>query len=158
MITQLEALVDGAEGSYATVQDIRNLEHIMSSWPERKDTYLAVQEKEQSIIDRAMEFLHENQSFVEAKSVDSLMVDRCRRDITFTLRSYALGMLLQDEEMLKDRVIYWQKNILQAMGLQNNQGVKMVYKAICLELTAEQANLLKPYFKLGQDMIMSSSN
>jgi Phycobilisome protein len=156
MITQLEALVDGAEGSYATTQDIRSLEHLMSSWPERKDAYLAVQAKEKEIIEQAIKLLQENQTFTDAKPVDGLMLDRCRRDMTFSLRSYALGMLLQDEEMLKDRVIHWQKNILQAMDLHNYQGVKLVYKAICSELTPEQANLLKPYFKLGQDMIMSN--
>jgi hypothetical protein len=62
-------------------------------------------------------------------------------------------MLLQDKEMLKDRFIYWQKNVLQAMGLHHYQGVKFVLEALYLELPEEQADLFKPYFKLGQDMI-----
>ncbi len=151
MITLLETLVDGADGAYASKQDLRNLEHAMFSWSERKEAYLAVQDKEKLIIDRAITLLqpHEN------SPSDRAMVDRCRRDMTLTLRSYALAMLLQDEEMLKDRFLYWQKNILQAMGLQNHQGIRFLLESICLELPQAQANLFQPYFKLGQDTISS---
>ena len=156
MITLLETLVEGADGSYASKQDLRNLEHAMSSWAERKEAYLAVQANEQSIIDRAMTLIQANKTGPQNQAADKLTNEFCRRDITLALRYYALGMLLQDEEMLKDRFMYWQKNVLQAMGLHHYQGVKFVLDALCLELTDKQANLFKPYFKLGQDMIMSN--
>lgn len=155
MITLLEALVDGADGSYAEPQDLRKLEHAMFSWNERKVAYLAVQSQEKVIIDGAIKLIVSSQDF-QKHSMNELGIDRCRRDMTLTLRSYALAMLLQDEEMLKDRFIYWQKNILQAMHLSQYQGVKFVFESICIELPKEQANLLKPYFKVGQDMIMSN--
>jgi hypothetical protein len=156
MITLLEALVEGADGSYATKQDLRNLEHVMFSWAERKDAYLAVESSEKSIIDRAMILMQESKSFPDSKAIDQSRLDRCRRDLTLALRYYALGMLLQDEEMLKDRFIYWQKNVLQAMGLHHYYGVQFVLDSIFIELPKEQANLFKPYFKLGQDIIMSN--
>jgi hypothetical protein len=156
MITLLEALVEGADGSYASKQDLRNLEHVMFSWSERKEAYLAVQSKEKSIIDRAMTLIQSSQTFPDDRPIDELRIERCRRDITLALRYYALGMLLQDEEMLKDRFMYWQKNVLQAMGLHHYQGVKYVLESLYVELPKEHANLFKPYFKLGQDMIMSN--
>jgi Phycobilisome protein len=156
MITLLEAIVDGAEGAYASKQDLRNLEHSMFSWSERKTAYLAVQEKESTIIDRAMTAIQGNKTAPTDRSMDKATIERCRRDMTLTLRAYALGMLLQDEEMLKDRFIYWQTNVLKAMGLHHYQGVKFVLESICLELPSEQANLFKPYFKIGQDMMMSN--
>jgi hypothetical protein len=158
MITLLETLIEGAEGSYANAQDLRNLEHLMASWSERKDVYMAVQAKEIVIIDRAMVLLNESQISAGEKPIDKSRAELCRRDITLALRYYSLGMLLQDEEMLKDRFIYWQKNVIQAMGLHHYQGVKFVFKALCEELNKEQANLLKPYFKLGQSMIMTDLN
>jgi Phycobilisome protein len=158
MITLLETLIEGAEGTYANTQDLRSLEHLMSSWSDRKETYLAVEFNETKIIDRAMEMLHENQALPGNKPIEKSRIELCRRDITLALRYYSLGMLLQDEEMLKDRFIYWQKNVIQAMGLHHYQGVKFVFKAICEELSKEQANLLKPYFKLGQSMIMTDLN
>jgi Phycobilisome protein len=152
MITLLETLVDGADGSYASKQDIRNLEHVMSSWSERKEAYLSIEINEKSIIDRAIKSMEDSKVF-EDKAMNKLGVDRCRRDMILALRSYALGMLLQDEEMLKDRVLYWQTNILQAMGFRQYQGYKFLMESIYLELPKQQADLLKPYVKLAQDMI-----
>ena len=156
MITLLETLVDGADGAYASKQDLRNLEHVMFSWAERKEAYLAVQEKEKVIIDRAMTLIQSSKTAPSDWVMNPGTLNRCRRDITLALRAYALGMLLQDEEMLKDRFLYWQKSVLQAMGLHNYQGVKFVLESICIELPQEQADLFKPYFKLGQELIMSN--
>jgi hypothetical protein len=156
MLTLLENLVEGAEGTYVNSEDFRNFEHAMSSWAVRKEAYEAVQAKEQVIIDRALDLMHNDPSRTGNKSLSPAVLQLCRRDTTLALRYYALGMLLQDEEMLKDRFIYWQKNILRAMELHSYQGVKFVFEAICLELPKEQANLFRPYFKVGQDMIMSN--
>jgi hypothetical protein len=155
MITLLETLVEGAEGSYANLQDLNDLEHAMSSWSKRKEAYLAVQDKEKSIIDRAMILIQKSAASSDVQEIDEFTVDKCRRDITLALRYYALGMLLQDEEVLKDRFLHWQKNILQAMGLHHYQGVKFVLESIYIELPKEQANLFFPYFQLGHNMIMS---
>lgn len=156
MITLLETLVDSAEGSYASKQDLRNLEHAMFAWAERKEAYFAVQNNEKSIIDRAMKMIQESKTFPEDRPIDEVRIEKCRRDITIALRYYALGMLLQDEEMLKDRFLYWQKNVLQAMGLHHYQGVKFVLESLYIELPTDQANLFEPYFKLGHDTIMSN--
>jgi hypothetical protein len=156
MITLLETLVDGADGSYASSQDIRNLEHVMFAWADRKEAYLAVQNSEKSIIDRALVLMQTSTTFPGGK-LSAERLEKCRRDVTLALRYYSLGMLLQDEEMLKDRFIYWQKNILQAMGLHHYNGVQFVLESICVELPKEQANLFKPYFKIGQEMISSNN-
>ncbi len=155
MITLLETLVEGADGSYASKQDLRKLEHVMFSWAERKEAYLAIQSKETSIVDRTVKSMQASQAFQEYK-MNELGVDRCRRDLTLALRSYALGMLLQDEEMLKDRVLYWQTNILQAMGFRQYQGYKFLLESIYVELPKQQADLLQPYVKLAQDMIAAN--
>jgi hypothetical protein len=155
MITLLETLVDGADGGYASKQDLRKLEHAMSSWAERKEAYIAVQNHEKSIIDRAMTLMQDSNTFPDDRPIDEIRLDRCRRDVTLALRYYALGMLLQDEEMLKDRFLSWQRNVLQAMGLQHYQGVKFVLDSIYVELPKEQAHLFEPYFKLGHDTIMN---
>jgi hypothetical protein len=152
MITLLEELVERASGSYVERQDLNKLEHLMFAWADRKEAYLNVEHKEKSIIDLAMKLMQDSPDF-PSQEVKELTLSSCRRDLTLALRYYALGMLLQDKEMLKDRFIYWQKNVLQAMGLHHYQGVKFVLEALYLELPEEQADLFKPYFKLGQDMI-----
>ncbi|AFY95983.1 phycobilisome protein [Chamaesiphon minutus] len=152
MITLLEALVDGADGSYASKQDLRKLEHVISSWAERKEAYLAIEAKEKEILDRAIKAMEDSKIFQE-QAMNALGVDRCRRDMTLGLRAYSLAMLLQDEEMLKERFIHWQKNILQAMGFRHYQGYKFLLEAIYVELPQAHADLLKPYIKIAQDAI-----
>jgi Phycobilisome protein len=152
MITLLETLVDGADGSYASKQDIRKLEHVISSWTERKEAYLAIETKEKQILDRAIKAM-EDSKFFQQEEMNELGIDRCRRDMTLGLRAYSLAMLLQDEEMLKDRFIQWQKNILQAMGLRQYQGYKFLLEAVYVELSQPHADLLKPYIKIAQDAI-----
>ncbi len=156
MITLLEELVERASGSYADRQDLNKLEHLMFAWADRKEAYLNVENKEKLIIDLAMKLMQDSPDFPNQEVKESTL-SRCRRDLTLALRCYALGMLLQDKEMLKDRFIYWQKNILQAMGLHRYQGIKFVLEALYLELPEEQADLFKPYFKLGQDMINNTN-
>jgi Phycobilisome protein len=152
MITLLEELVERAAGSYAERQDLNKLEHLMFSWAERKEAYFNVQSKEKSIIDRAIQLMMDSPDF-PAKTANEEMLLRCRRDLTLALRYYSLGMLLQDKEMLKDRFLYWQKNILQAMGLAQYQGTQFLLKALYIELPEEQADLIKPFVKLAHDMI-----
>jgi hypothetical protein len=158
MITLLESLIDSADGTYVNTQDLRKLEHAMSSWAERKEAYLSVQLNEKTIIDLAIEMMEKDRQSSGEEAIDEVRMERCRRDITLALRYYALAMLLQDEEMLKERFLYWQKNVLQAMGLHHYQGVSFVYKSLCEELERDRADLFKPYFKLGQDVIMSDLN
>ncbi len=152
MITLLEELVERADGSYANAQDLRALEHVMASWSERKEAYTAIQEKEEAIVDGAIKSMQSSTNYAD-KAMNNLGIDRCRRDMTLAIRSYALGMLLQDEEMLKDRVLYWQKNIIQAMGFSEYQGYKFLLESIYVELPIKQADLLKPYVKVAMDMI-----
>ena len=155
MITLLEELIERADGSYANKEDLRALEHMMASWSERKEAYLATQEKEESIVNGAIKRMQSSTGYAD-KAMNNLGIDRCRRDMTLALRSYALGMLLQDEEMLKDRVLYWQKNIIQAMGFSEYQGYKFLLESIYVELPTKQADLLKPYVKVAMDMIASN--
>jgi hypothetical protein len=108
--------------------------------------------KENSIIERAVRLMIDSPNF-PGKTADEELRLRSRRDLTLALRYYSLGMLLQDKEMLKDRFIYWQRNILQAMGLHQYQGIKFLLEALYIELPEEQADLLKPFVKLGHDMV-----
>jgi Phycobilisome protein len=155
MITLLEELVERADGSYANSKDLRALEHVMSSWPERKEAYLEIQAKEESIVEQAIELMQAEKVLSDLEM--SQIQGRCRRDMIATIRSYALAMLLQDEEMLKDRFLYWQKNIYQAMGLDCHEGCRFLLESICLELPVKQADLFKPYFKIAVEMMASKN-
>jgi Phycobilisome protein len=151
MITLLENVLKRTDGAYVDAQDIGLLDQALSSWQVRKQAYNSVEKKETEIINHAVSAMRSGDRF-ESKPFDNLGVDRCQRDMTLGLRCCALAMLLQDEEMLKDRVLYWQQNVFLAMQL-NYQGYKFLGQAIKSQLPSEQAELMAPYMKMAHEMM-----
>lgn len=155
MLTLLENILDRADGSYVSAQDLRTIEQSLSSWHDRRDAYTAIQINEGEIIRRAIELMQDSDRFA-AKPINQLGIDRCQRDMVLGLRSCALAMLLEDKEMLKDRVLYWQQNIFQAMNL-NYQGYKFIWQAARSVLSEKQAEQLKPYLRQAHELISGES-
>jgi Phycobilisome protein len=151
MITLLENVLKNADGTYVNAKDFRLLDSALSSWQPRKQVYSAIERKEADIISYALTAMSNGDRF-ESRPLDKLGVDRCQRDMTLGLRCLALAMLLQDEEMLKDRVLYWQQNIFLAMQL-NYQGYKFLEQAIKAILPANQAELMSPYVQMAHEMM-----
>ncbi len=151
MITLLENVVERADGNYVSAQDLRLLDNALSSWQARKDAYNQVQAHETEIISQAVEAMRTGDRFT-AKPMDTLGVDRCQRDMTLGLRCCALAMLLEDREMLKDRVLYWQQNIFLSMQL-NYHGYKFIWQALQSQLPKEQSELFSPYLKMAHEMM-----
>jgi len=151
MITLLENVLERTDGNYVTAQDFRLLDQALSSWQSRKDAYNIIQEQETEIINEAIAAMRNSDRF-ESKPLNNLGVDRCVRDLTLGLRCCALAMLMQDEEMLKDRVLYWQQNIFLAMQL-NYQGYKFLWQALKSHLPSTQSELISPYVKVAHEMM-----
>jgi Phycobilisome protein len=151
MITLLENVLKRADGAYVDAQDFKLLDNALASWQIRKQAYNSVQAKESEIISHALTAMRSSDRF-DSKPLDNLGVDRCQRDMTLGLRCCALAMLLQDEELLKDRVLYWQQNIFLAMQL-NYQGYKFLGQAIKAQLPSQQADLVTPFMKMAHEMM-----
>lgn len=151
MITLLENVLERTDGNYVSAQDLRLLDKALSSWQARKDSYSSIQAKEPEIINQAVEAMRSGDRFV-SKPMDTLGVDRCQRDLTLGLRCCALAMLLEDPEMLKDRVLYWQQNIFLSMQL-NYHGYKFLWQSLQSHLPKEQSELLSPYLKMAHEMM-----
>jgi hypothetical protein len=151
MITLLENVLERTDGNYVSAKDLQLLDKSLSSWQSRKIAYNSVQRKEADIIKEAVAAMRSGDRF-ESKPFDSLGVDRCQRDMTLGLRCCALAMLLEDEELLKDRVLYWQQNIFLAMQL-NYQGYKFLGQAVKSLLPSNQAELIIPYMQMAHEMM-----
>lgn len=151
MITLLEKVLKNADGNYVDAKDFQLLDKTLSTWQARKLAYSAIERKESELISYALTAMTNGDRF-EARPMDTLGVDRCQRDMTLGLRCLALAMLLQDEELLKDRVLYWQQNIFLAMQL-NYQGYKFLGEAIKARLPENQAELMIPYVQMAHEMM-----
>lgn len=147
----LENMLKNADGTYVDAKDFQLFDSALASWQPRKQVYSAIEREEADIISYALTAMSNGDRF-ESRLLDKLGVDRCQRDMTLGLRCLALAMLLQDEEMLKDRVLYWQQNIFLAMQL-NYQGYKFLGQAINAILPPNQAELISPYVQMAHEIM-----
>ncbi len=54
MLTLLENVLDRADGSYITPEDLQTLDSSMASWQQRRQTYDLIQSKENTILEQVM--------------------------------------------------------------------------------------------------------
>jgi hypothetical protein len=150
MITLLETVLERSDGAYINPDDLQALDQTIANWQSRRQAYDLIQTREEAIIDKALIRLSRS-PFDATRRYQEDGADKCRRDMSIVLRSCATAMLLQDEELLKDRFLYWMQNIMRA--LQHQQTNDRVYQA--LEegvqeiLPTESASLIQPYLKMA---------
>jgi hypothetical protein len=154
MLTLLENVLDRADGSYITPEDLQTLDRSIASWQQRRQTYDLIQTKENVIIEQVMHQIQATAPEVASK----LTVDggnKCNRDMALVLRYCATAMLLQDEELLKDRLLYWMQNIM--LALKNQRVNEFVYRSLQNSvrdnLPKENADLLLPYIAIAHQWL-----
>lgn len=154
MLTLLENVLDRADGSYITPEDLLTLDQSISSWQQRRQTYDLIQSKENIILEQVMQQIQTKAPDVAAKvTVDG--GSKCNRDMALVLRYCATAMLLQDEEILKDRLLYWMQNIMLALKNQriNDFVYKSLLKSVQENLPKENADLLLPYIAIAHQWL-----
>ncbi len=151
MITLWEEVLKVADGKYAQPEDLRLIDRAVATWEQRKQVYYLLEQKETEIVQRAIQLMQKSDRFHHSP-VDNLGVERCQRDMVMGLRACALAMLLQDEYLLQDRVLYWQRNVFLAMQLQY-QGYKWLQQAVKSILPENQAAFILPYLQLAHEMM-----
>ena len=154
MLTLLENVLDRADGSYITPDDLRTLDGAIASWQQRRQTYDLIQAKENSILEQMMRHVQTAApDMAEKMSPDG--VNKCNRDMALVLRYCATAMLLQDEELLKDRLLYWMQNIMIALQKQRVNDVlyRALRKSVQENLPKENADLLSPYLAIAHQWL-----
>lgn len=154
MLTLLENVLDRADGSYITPEDLRILDGAIASWQQRRQTYDLLQTKENVILEQVMQQIINTAPDVAAKvTVDG--GNKCNRDMALVLRYCATAMLLQDEELLKDRLLYWMQNIMLALKNQrvNDFVYRSLQKSVQANLPKENADLLMPYLAIAHQWL-----
>jgi tRNA A37 N6-isopentenylltransferase MiaA len=154
MLTLLENVLDRADGSYIKPEDLLTLDRSIASWQQRRKTYDLIQAKENIILEQVMQQIQSTAPNMAAKMTPD-GVNKCSRDMALVLRYCATAMLLQDEELLKDRLLYWMQNIMVALQKQrlNNLLYQTLQKSVQENLPTENANLLLPYLAIAHQWL-----
>ncbi|HEY9694777.1 MAG TPA: phycocyanin [Oculatellaceae cyanobacterium] len=154
MITLLENVLERSDGSYISSQDLQVLDQAIASWQKRRETYDLVQAREAEIIGKTLKKFQKGIPFL-SKPLSEDVLQKCSRDISVVLRYSATAMLLQDEELLKDRLLYWMQNIMRALRHQkiNDQVYQLLQKAVQEQMPPENSSLLMPYLKIAHEWL-----
>ncbi|MGB0561130.1 MAG: phycocyanin [Spirulinaceae cyanobacterium] len=151
MLTLIETALERADGAYLSPSDVQSLEQIIATWPQRRQTYDLLQTHEAEIVARAVARL--SQTTPNRYTEDG--GDRCQTDMASVLRACATAMLLQDEEMLKDRFLYWMQNIMQALRKQqiNARVYQALQQAVQEQLPADKVPFILPYLQMATEWL-----
>ena len=149
MITLLENLIEKSDGSYCQPQDLDVVEQSLQSWGDRRHAYQQIQALESTIIEKTLNRFKEQHEIL-ARSASDALLKKCPNDLSLVLRNSAMAMLLEDEELLKDRFLFWMQNIMRALRNQkfNAHIYQLLQDVIVEELSEKDAALILPYLKI----------
>ncbi len=114
MASSFEQMLIEAEARYLKPEELGQLKAYVLGWPKRQHVYQVLRERESQMVSRALNALKQ-----EMPSLSGQVLDLCQRHLLLLLRHSAMAMLLQDEELLKERLIEWMEEEVRLYGLQS---------------------------------------
>ncbi len=114
MASSFEQMLIEAEARYLKPEELGQLKAYVLGWPKRQHVYQVLRERESQMVSRTLNALKQ-----EMPSLSGQVLDLCQRHLLLLLRHSAMAMLLQDEELLKERLIEWMEEEVGLYGLQS---------------------------------------
>uniref|UniRef100_A0A832M103 Phycobilisome protein n=1 Tax=Oscillatoriales cyanobacterium SpSt-402 TaxID=2282168 RepID=A0A832M103_9CYAN len=149
MHPQIEALFDEAESRYLKPEELAVLSQYVDSLPARLTTYRALRDRELDVMQQVADQL---QLELPQEKIEHL--ERALKDALLTLRYCAMGMLLNDEKFVKERLMSWLSG---TMSLYNSQTINTVlYRLLHQRLTevlgTQAMSFLTPPLMMAQTL------
>lgn len=150
MHPQIEALFDEAENRYLKADELQLLNQYVDSLPERLMAYRTLRDRELAIMQHVADQI---QAELPNETIEAL--ERAIKNALLTLRYCAMGMLMNDESFVRDRLMSWLGG---AMAQYNNSTINQsLYRLLNQELSQnlgpQAMNLLTPQLVLAQTLI-----
>jgi hypothetical protein len=156
MNSKIGAIVHQSEGRYLHPDEMQFLQEYVDALPHRIAIYRSLQAKENALLDRV---ITKFQPMVPnlTRQHGSLAWERCRRDLAQVWRYASLAMLLQDEDFLRDKLLYWLETILKSLKMRDEckPAYKLLLESLQFVLTEAESKLIRPYLLLAQSMLVS---
>lgn len=154
MHPQIEALFDEAETRYLNAEELTVINQYVDSLPTRIDAYRALRDQELEIMQWVADQL---QSQVPQASVE--MLERSIKNALLLLRYCAMGMLLQDQTFVQDRLLNW---LTKTVAVYETTAIDTVLHQLLNQrlsevLSAEQMQLLSPHITEAQQALIEKS-
>lgn len=156
MNSRVAELMHQSEGRYLRPDELKTLHAYVEGIPKRVRLYQVLQAKEQELLDRVMEKFQPMMPNL-IRQHGHLAWERCRRDLSMVWRYCCMAMLLNDEDYLRDKLLYWLETILKSFKMRDH--CQPAYKLMLDSLThifgAEESEMIHPYLLLAKSMLVN---
>jgi hypothetical protein len=155
----LEQISRNEPGRYLTVDELKAIVADEPYLKDRANAALAAQAAEQNILDRTIKPVLKRYDFVTGRA--GYGPEKCYRDVGAVYRYCVFAMLCDDPAMLKNKLLYWMRTIIQALNFPaGNESIKYTYDLLRKEsgkvLPAEHARLLDPFLQIVAEILPST--
>ncbi|WP_019502318.1 hypothetical protein [Pseudanabaena sp. PCC 6802] len=147
MNNEIEELIERAQDRYLAAEELDTLEAYVQSLPERINLYKLLRDREVDIMQAVAD-----RTEGELPKVAEEDLERGIKNLILVVRYCAMGMLLNDEEFIKVRLLKWLEQIVSQFDMRslNETLYKSLNQVLKEELSNEQLGLMQPLITSAQ--------
>ncbi|MBD2056351.1 hypothetical protein H6F88_10015 [Oculatella sp. FACHB-28] len=155
MHPQLETIFDEAENRYLKPEELSLLGEYVDSLPERLEAYRNLRDRELKIMQSVADQLQ-----LELPQQKVEMLERSIKNALLLLRYCAMGMLLNDETFVKERLLGWLSQTIQVYDTRSIDAVlyRLLNQRLKQALNPRHLTLLSPMLLLAQNTLQQPAN
>ncbi|WP_099834947.1 MULTISPECIES: phycobilisome protein [unclassified Synechococcus] len=156
MNSSVAELMQQSEGRYLCPDELKTLHAYVEGIPKRVRLYQVLQAKEQELVDWVMEKFQQMMPNLPRQH-GHLAWERCRRDLIMVWRYCCLAMLLNDEDYLRDKLLYWLETILKSFKMRDQcqPAYKLMLDSLSAVFGPEESESIRPYVLLAKSMLVN---
>lgn len=147
MTQAIDQLLIEAEGRYLSPEALQQLKDYVKGWPERRLAYQTLRSQEKILVKATVQEMTQ-----EVPDLSAQVLDLCQRDLVLVLRHSAMAMLIQDEDLLQERLIDWLEDRVRLYDLQDTYTTlyRLLQQTLKLHLSPQDLDLIRPYITQAQ--------
>lgn len=151
MHSQIDSIFDEAENRYLSPDELNVLSQYVGSIPERLEAYRAIRDRELEIMQHVADQLV---AAMPQEKIENL--ERSIKNALLVLRYCAMGMLLNDEQFVKQRISDW---IAQTMKAYNTGAIDATLYSLLSQhlnqvLSPSHLSVISPMLTLAQQTLL----
>ncbi|WP_421655737.1 hypothetical protein [Leptothermofonsia sp. ETS-13] len=154
MHPKIEAIFNEAENRYLTPDELGLISQYVDSLPERLEVYRILRDRELEMMQQVADQL---QAAMPGEDITNL--ERSIKNALLLLRYCAMGMLLDDESFVKDRLLGWLQATLSSYNTQAIDTTlhRLLNQQLSQTLSASQLNLFTPILSMAQNTLLQKA-
>jgi galactitol-specific phosphotransferase system IIB component len=147
MDTKIKNLISQAQDRYLNAEDLAVFQSYVQSMPKRMSLYRLLRDREIEIMQTVADQLE-----AQLPKADITILETGVKNLLLVMRYCAMGMLLNDETFLKQRLLDWLEQVSSVYDLKsvNEALYKILNQVLSQELSSDQLSLLQPLITMAQ--------